>query len=300
MPMAQARTRTVGSTRVQVQPSRVLDGDASRVKCSGHQRPALRLTAGPQTKNPGRAFYTCPLPRDDPQKCRFFKWEDELCSSSGQDALLSPSRTHTTTQTPRVLGKSPAKGYDRIDRSLPLTRDKAGSPGEVGEEIDWGKVNADQLEQDALARTPTNSQRTGDPVSEASIRSLATTGAFNDRLREAASGEGQRKRKPDHDEGDSDVITPKRAAVAANSPANPFLSPGTPRSPPIHPAVSPALDNLESISAHIRRQDRLLSAAQQMKDGLRKTIGSLQERNQELMERNRELEMRVKELESGH
>lgn len=90
---------------------------------------------------------------------------------------------------------------------------------------------------------------------------------------------------------------------------NPFLyTPGTPRTPN-HPVLDPAMASLEQVSEHIQRQgqcvwhirqepsrltahtERLLRAADQMKQGFRKTIASLQEKN-------KELEAKIKTLEA--
>ncbi|KAJ1399524.1 Zinc finger, GRF-type [Sesbania bispinosa] len=36
-------------------------------------------------KNPGRPFYSCPLPKDHPQNCRFFCWVDEKAEESADN-----------------------------------------------------------------------------------------------------------------------------------------------------------------------------------------------------------------------
>ena len=136
--------------------------------------------------------------------------------------MLSPSRERTSANPPRTLGQSPAHRFGHTDNRQPAPdppEPENGSLGQAQDEIDWAKVDAESLEQDALARTPTASQRTGDPDSVASTRSVVARGAFNDRLREA-SGLEQRKRKPDHDEESLDAVTPKRAALATDGAVN--------------------------------------------------------------------------------
>jgi hypothetical protein len=56
----------------------------------GHHRKASRFTAGANTKNAGRAFYTCSLGRDDEGRCKFFKWADEIQSTPLKDDEWEP------------------------------------------------------------------------------------------------------------------------------------------------------------------------------------------------------------------
>nr|XP_019046501.1 hypothetical protein I302_05251 [Kwoniella bestiolae CBS 10118]OCF25431.1 hypothetical protein I302_05251 [Kwoniella bestiolae CBS 10118] len=275
-----------------------------------------KLRAGPTTKNAGRAFYCCPLPRDDPGRCKFFKWHDELFplpGSSGQGIGAGPSTPSGSTRasqlvqrTNQTLGQSPAARYGRPagpssnastvntnrnnasrHQEAVLISDDDDEPEDEMEEIDWDKVDAEEIEREAIASTPASSQPTASQQTPSSITPSKGI-SFNDRLKNAVDdGLGKRRRE----EEDSQEVdrTPKRAA---NDP-NPFLSsPTTPRSPP-HSILSPTLSSLEQLSEHLHHQDRLLRAAEQMKKGMRTTIKTLQERNKELEDRVEELEKRL-------
>lgn len=136
-----------------------------------------------------RAFYTCPLNRDDPNKCKFFKWEDELQSAS----------TSTTPQKPiqggRTLGQSPQVNYARTPtKSAPASTAAAVKAEEDVDGIDWNKVNTDDLEHQAILSTPGSSQ------------AAAQDSPTRARLR-AAVDAGLKKREHEDDE----TQTPKRA-----------------------------------------------------------------------------------------
>ncbi|WVQ99533.1 hypothetical protein IAU59_006669 [Kwoniella sp. CBS 9459] len=338
-----AKTRTMNPSRVQIQaPTPVDNDDDAKVKCSGHQMKCPRLRAGPTTKNAGRAFYCCPLPRDDPKRCKFFKWHDELIPSSsntlGGPTTPSGGSTRAATlvnATNQTLGQSPQARYGRplgsastfasasnttsashaplISGRTPtrphppvIEIDEDGDEDEDEmEEIDWDKVDADEMERVAIASTPGSSQpasqRTPTHIRTAMVTATSGT-SLTDRLKDAAGDTlGKRSRDAEEDEGASSIRTPKRNLAATES--NPFISSPsvtgsasntatTPRSPP-HSYLSPTLSSLEQLSEHLYRQDRLLRAAEQMKKGMRTTIQGLQERNKELEDRVKELEKRV-------
>ncbi|WVQ67255.1 uncharacterized protein L199_005450 [Kwoniella botswanensis] len=304
------RTRTTASTRVQnptrtqIQPGTPTD-DSGDVKCTGHHMSCPKLRAGPTTKNAGRAFYCCPLPRDDPGRCKFFKWHDELFplhSSAGPSTPSGSTRASALVQrTNQTLGQSPAARYGRpvgSNDSTHTVRNSSSRQQEAVlisddededemEEIDWDKVDAEEIEREAIASTPGSSQLVASEQTPSSTTPSKGI-SFNDRLKNAVD-EGLGKRRRDEEDSQEVDRTPKRAA---NDP-NPFLSsPTTPRSPP-HSILSPTLSSLEQLSEHLHRQDRLLRAAEQMKKGMRSTIKSLQERNKELEDRVKELENRL-------
>jgi len=153
-----------------------------------------------------RAFYTCPLNRDDPQKCKFFKWEDELNIAS------------TTPQKPnppgagRTLGQNPQTTRTPVK---PVPPPKTSAEPEV-DEIDWDKVDTDDLETQAIMSTPGSSQRASQqtpqqtPKTAPAPASVPGSASFQDRLR-AAVDDGVNKRKRDDEEQ-----TPKRAKVDAD------------------------------------------------------------------------------------
>ncbi|WWC89163.1 uncharacterized protein L201_004081 [Kwoniella dendrophila CBS 6074] len=313
------RTRTSGSTRVQnptrtqLQPGTPID-ESGEVKCTGHQMICPKLRAGPTTKNAGRAFYCCPLPREDPKRCKFFKWHDELfpLSSNHGAGPSTPSGSTRASQlvqkTNQTLGQSPTARYGRplgsaSTSTYPPNNNIPARPTEIVtiedddeelnteedemEEIDWDKVDAEEIEREAIASTPGSSQRT---TSQQTPTSITPSGgvSFTDRLKNAVDDGLGKRRREDEDSQEVDR-TPKRSA---NDP-NPFISsPTTPRSPP-HSILSPTLSSLEQLSEHLHRQDRLLRASEQMKKGMRTTIRTLQDKNKELEERVKELEKRL-------
>ncbi|WWD17133.1 hypothetical protein CI109_101570 [Kwoniella shandongensis] len=307
------RTTTMAPSRTQIQPGTPVSGD-NEVKCTGHQLKCPKLRAGPTTKNAGRSFYCCPLPRDDPSRCKFFKWHDELFPGS-DSTITSPSVGGSTraatlvNQTNQTLGQSPQARYGRPSTNTPTAvriiprapppdvdgeeeeqHQNYDSDGEELVEIDWGKVDTDEIEREAIASTPGSTQRTS---TQGQVPTPSTGGrgtvSFSERLRGAVE-DGLGKRKLSEEEDDDGILerTPKRA----NAEPNPFLSSPSVHSPP-HAIVSPALSSLESISEHLHRQDRLIRAAEQMKKGMRLTIKGLQDKNKELEERVKELEKRL-------
>jgi hypothetical protein len=168
---------------------------------------------------------------------------------------------------------------------------KASEP--VVDEIDWDKVDTDDLETQAILSTPGSSQ-------QASQTPRSGSTSFQDRLR-AAVDDGVNKRKREDEEQ-----TPKRARLDDEvsgsislrrgdwtDEENPFLgTPATPRSP-AHPVLSPALASLEQVSEHVQRQERLLRADTHMKQSLRSTIATLKERNQQLEAKVKDLEKQL-------
>jgi hypothetical protein len=233
-----------------------------------------------------RAFYTCPLNRDDPKKCKFFKWEDEL-------GLTTPQKPNPAGAG-RTLGESPGATRTPISKT-PSTLTIGRGPEPEVEEIDWDKVDTDDLETQAIMSTPGSSQ-------QASQGQTPKSTSFQDRLR-AAVDDGMGKRNREDEEQ-----TPKRAKLDPDVRStllrkllltiqNPFLNSAgltSPRSPS-HPILSPALASLDQVSEHIQRQERLIRASEQMKQGLRRTIANLQKEKDELSLENKELKRRAAE-----
>jgi hypothetical protein len=144
-----------------------------------------------------RAFYTCPLNRDDPNKCKFFKWEDELDTTS------------TTPQKPNPPGAGRTLGQSSQTTRTPVK--PAPQPSRNAEpiidEIDWDKVDTDDLENQAILSTPGSSQRASQQTPKTAQAPTPGSASFQDRLR-AAVDDGVNKRKRDDEEQ-----TPKRARV---------------------------------------------------------------------------------------
>ncbi|GFZ46717.1 hypothetical protein JCM24511_03937 [Saitozyma sp. JCM 24511] len=291
--MSYTRARPAASTsasattpqRVQIKPTTPMNA-AGDVTCPGHGKRAAFFTAGQNTKNPGRGFYTCPLGRDDPSRCKFFKWADELEAERGVTA--TPSRGGPSKPAGQVLGQSPASRFGRPGQPnssapaipAPRTAPRPPPPRECEDidEIDWDHVDTDEIERDAITSTPSSSQQTQTQPEPLSTREQHT-GSFNARLLEAAE-DGPSKRKREDDQG----VTPKRA--------NPFVSSPSHLSPPHH-ALTPTLNSLHDVSEQLLRQERLIAAGEKMKEGFRKTIRNLQDRNKELEQKVRELEQQL-------
>lgn len=74
---------------------------------------------------------------------------------------------------------------------------------------------------------------------------------------------------------------------------NPFLNPPALFESPPHVSLSPTLSSLGQLSDVLHRQDRLVKAGEAAKEGFRKTIRTLQARNQELEDRVKALEQQL-------
>lgn len=191
-----------------------------------------------------RKFYTCPLGQSDPQRCKYFKWADEISSTttvepSGGQALggqtlhgASTSAINNIRQNAHTLGQSPQSRYGKPVTSisthttptanrisnLPITpqtgvrdtRIERKDSDEGSDEIDWEKVDTDSLERDAIASTPGSSQRQSGPSGTPTLREKLAQVANNTpggRRGESESLESV-KRKREEDDVDK---TPKRA-----------------------------------------------------------------------------------------
>lgn len=166
-----------------------------------HQVPAKRFMSRTQA-NPNRWYYSCARDREDPKRCKFFKWEDELDKAKGNvlggaspakgqtlgAAPGTPSRLMRPTPgsaTPRKTGLTPgnattpskssgrapnhllqatlnnAAGVEtpskRLRRWNEPKQDSVTVPDsdEDSSDIDWGSVDADKLEEEALSQTNT-------------------------------------------------------------------------------------------------------------------------------------------------
>lgn len=58
--------------------------------------PAKLCTSGAQAKHPGRQFYGCAKARESVDRCRFFKWADEVDQQNGQQQSRSTPTAATT------------------------------------------------------------------------------------------------------------------------------------------------------------------------------------------------------------
>lgn len=168
-----------------------------------HHVPAKRFMSRTQA-NPNRWYYACARDREDPKRCKFFKWEDELGTAKGGNVLggASPAKGQTLgaapgtpsrlmrptpgSATPRKTGTTasntsttPSKSSSRAPNHLlqatlnnaagvetPSKRlrrwnepkqDLVSVPDsdEDSSDIDWGSVDAEKLEEEALSQTNT-------------------------------------------------------------------------------------------------------------------------------------------------
>ncbi|WVQ73986.1 hypothetical protein IAR50_003567 [Cryptococcus sp. DSM 104548] len=290
--MSTYTSRTAGQ-RIQVKPSPVQDEEGG-VFCPQHKRRCKKITSN-SAANPGRQFYSCPLPRDDPNRCKFFVWADELPPVSPQ----KPAQVNLPPQTPshfgktggQVLGSGPATTFTsalaiHTPKSMSRKDRGASSGSDDGDDLDLDGVDLDKMEKDAIA---SSQQSTAAKMmsSQESISSTPTVG-FNDRLSHAMSGT---KRDREEDE----AVSPR--ASKRSIPDNPFLAAGS--SSPAHPSLMPTIATLQYVSEELYRRDRKESATEQMKESMRKKIRSLEEKNQVLEARNLSLEARVRQLEAG-
>lgn len=166
-----------------------------------------------------RAFFVCPLPREDSKRCKFFVWEDEIQKNteSGQ-APETPSAggSRFRGSTGRVLGQTPvghssSSGGLHTPHSLSKGKETAGVLPDDGDgfvpmedDIDWGAVDVDGLEREAIASSQSSVKKHG------TLDSISSTPAlgFNERLSNAMTGV-----KRDRGEEDEDLRTPKKANV---------------------------------------------------------------------------------------
>jgi hypothetical protein len=191
-------------------------------------------------------FYTCPLPRENPERCKFFKWEDELVtpkkggnvlgSASGstpgvsraaalaaatnRQGLAQPPATSTSTSrpisTPSALRHYPAphtpsttarKPVEVGDRDHGVDGDEEGVDGE----INWDQVDTGELEREAVIASTPSTQRTMGSVTPS--ESLGRGGStFSERLRGAVGETSKKRAYGDTDDGP----TPKRVATDIN------------------------------------------------------------------------------------
>lgn len=166
-----------------------------------------------------RVFYTCPLGRDDPTRCKYFKWADELDGSA--NTASTPTRPRVPQGGGQTLGQSPVAAYGR-PRPPPTPSVRAGPSTErptaavrqssiSDDEIDWDQVDTDDLEREAIASTPGSSQRT---ASQSQTPVAAPGSSYRERMKAAVEdGLGKRKRE-EEDVG----TTPKRPTEDVSRP----------------------------------------------------------------------------------
>lgn len=166
-----------------------------------------------------RAFFVCPLPREDSKRCKFFVWEDEIQKNTkiGQ-APETPSvgGSRFGGSTGQVLGQTPvghssSSGGLHTPHSLSNGKEAASVLSDDGndivpmeDDIDWGAVDVDSLEREAIASSQSSVKKHG---TLDSISSTPTLG-FSERLSNAMTGV-----KRDRGEEDEDLRTPKKANV---------------------------------------------------------------------------------------
>lgn len=135
------REQTSGSTADEGE-QRVLCNVSSAGKQRGlsaddqHQIPAKRFMSRTQA-NPNRWYYACAKDREDPKRCKFFKWEDELDRSKGNVlGGASPAKGQTLGAAPgtpsRLMRPTPGSATPQKTGMTPantgsVTPSKSGS-----------------------------------------------------------------------------------------------------------------------------------------------------------------------------
>lgn len=152
--------------------------------------------------------------REDPKRCKFFKWEDELQSTLQK----TPQGGRTLGESPRVSHGERATTLVTPTKPKPISKPESIDTLEDEDGIDWDKVDTDELEHQAILSTPGSSQRASgnqDTPARERLRAAVEEGASKrgtetpsrERLR-AAVEEGVSKRKREDDD-----VTPKRSRV---------------------------------------------------------------------------------------
>ncbi|KAE8538574.1 hypothetical protein D1P53_004935 [Cryptococcus gattii VGV] len=286
-------TRISTPRRIQITPTTPSHDEDGGVVCTGHNRRCKRFVSS-SAKNPNRAFFVCPLPREDSKRCKFFVWEDEIQKNTKTDqAPETPSAggSRFGGSTGQILGQTPvghssSSGGLHTPHSLSKGREAASVLSDDGDDfvpmeddIDWGAVDVDGLEREAIASSQSSVKKHG---TLDSISSTPTLG-FNERLSNAMTGV-----KRDRGEEDEDLRTPKKANVDPN----PFISSPADTLPP-HPKLLPSISIMEQLNDELYRMDRLLQGSEKLKQGLRNRVKDLESKNKALEDRVKELEARL-------
>lgn len=165
------------------------------------------MTSAEHLSDVPRAFYACPLNRDDPNKCKFFQWEDELPAKTPQKGDGQASNGRALGGPAQTLGQSPHARFGKPNATAspsarpPPTPPRVDSGSDEIEELDWDKVDTEEMERDAIASTPKSSQKSD--LSNTLPDAVGGT-SFQDRLK-AVAGDAEKKRKREDSE------TPKKA-----------------------------------------------------------------------------------------
>lgn len=221
--------------------------------------------------NPNRWYYSCAKDREDPKRCKFFKWEDELDKNMGNvlggaspakgqtlgGAPGTPSRLMRPTpgsatpkragMTPSHASATPSKSSSRTsNHMLQATLNNAAgveTPSkrlrrwnepktdvvavqdseEDSSDIDWGSVDADKLEEEALSQTNTprairfdttpateTRKRKLDTLAEDEAVSLNEVVQWKLTVRIRFSSVATRKHRQNHGLGNSETGFPRR------------------------------------------------------------------------------------------
>ncbi|AAW46696.2 hypothetical protein CNL04410 [Cryptococcus deneoformans JEC21] len=296
MPAYTARnTRVSTPRRIQITAATPSQDEDGNVVCTGHNRRCKRFVSS-STKNPNRAFYVCPLPREDPKRCKFFVWEDEIHKNAKSDqAPETPcvGRSRFGGSTGQALGQTPVghssssvglhtpHSLSKGKQAASVLSDNEDDLVPVEDDIDWGAVDVDGLEREAIAGSQNSVKKHG---TRDSISSTPTLG-FNERLSSVMTG-----MKRDREEEDEDLRTPKKA----NIDSNPFVSSPAGTLPP-HPKLLPSISTMEQLNDELYRMDRLLQGSEKLKQGLRNRVKDLESKNKALQDRVKELEARLKQ-----
>ncbi|KAF8577104.1 hypothetical protein K439DRAFT_572236 [Ramaria rubella] len=244
--------------------------------------------------NPMRQFYTCYKQRDDPDRCKFFKWLDELPKEAPSMPVLSAPKTpakhkrefeKTTPSTPNV---SPSK----VAINTSTTRSNFKPSVEIDEDENITSVSSDDEISQVL-------RGIDDPETPAKKFKFYTADGAGDVSRSYSPTKKPMQRINQWD-------------TTRDDPENPFHTPGAPLSStqtskqvlPSSPAtvsvtgdsVTQALNTLSSVPDAIRKLERKLVAAEKARDARSGRIFKLEREVQDLKNRNRTLEEAMEAL----
>ncbi|TDL25914.1 hypothetical protein BD410DRAFT_825854 [Rickenella mellea] len=116
------------------------------VRCF-HDRQATLLTSH-TASNPEREFYCCFLSRDDPNKCKFWKWADEINPQPLPTPQSSPTYPSSSQQAQNLTQRTPETPSNPSHSFVPRTtsaRAQLGPAGSQGGPFTVGPQNMPEM-----------------------------------------------------------------------------------------------------------------------------------------------------------
>jgi len=263
--------------------------------------------------NPSRKFYTCFKDRGDPDKCKFFKWADELPglpSSSQGGAVPTPSTPRSPSKhlreveaTPFTPNVSPSKAAANaaLNRSSKLNPFVVHDDEELegflsDEEILQGTSESDRpakkFKFHKVDAGPNGSETSGRTPSPNSPRGSSLGSSTHSPTKTPNQKINQWKAIQDDPENPfharAAAISLARApAFAVSSPANASITTDS---------ITQAIETFSGVPDTIRKLERKLTAAEKSRDAKANQIVKLQKEIQSLKDQNSALEEEVEAL----